>query len=37
MNRVQRDLNPKGYVWKAKGAQILAKINRTSSNLEKSA
>lgn len=31
---LERDLNPKRYVWKAEGAQILAKIHRARKALE---
>jgi len=32
----ERDLNPKRYVWKAEGAEILAKIKRARNKLEQS-
>ena len=32
---IERNLNPKRYVWKAKGAEILAKIHRAREALEK--
>ena len=31
----ERNLSPKRYVWKAKGAEILAKIQRARETLEK--
>jgi transposase len=32
---IERNLNPKRYIWKAKGAEILAKIQRAREALEK--
>jgi hypothetical protein len=31
----ERNLSPKRYIWKAKGAEILAKIKRARETLEK--
>ena len=33
----QRNANPKPYVWRAEGAEILAKINRARAALDKAA
>jgi len=33
----QRNADPKPYVWRAKGAEILAKIKRTRAALDKAA